>query len=421
MIRATKFHSYNPKGFIFILSPLWIDNKIFKDKTSFFRASYLATYIDTAETIPILFDNLYHKNVVYNGMFYHDLSNLKIINIWKSEVDDLKYRDINQEIKSKFKNDIPRTLDVLNVHFNDFFFSRIPDIIFDHINDKYKDILFFVEGENLGEVVEAFTYCRIHIAGVSTNQRHIFNPLHNRMSMYLNILLGRVWASKLSHFDFKNPNINHRPNYDISSKKSNLFINCFWKIYDYKNINDFITITKIIIESNQLATIHDEFKVIDFFRFWVTISKYEVWSKLYYNIMLQLSLDNNVTTSLNNIYNEDHFKNTLKINLDLLEQFNNIDYSKVDPIKHGKTKSIQEEKNIVNKIGEIMNINYEVINSINEHYLYYISEQSRQMVDLQDTNKICNENKENNNQSTPPAKHPCSPLRSRGEGRTPKG
>ena len=63
MIRTTITPNFKPKGFNFILSPTWVDNKtnrkkyIAKDAKSY-RASYLATFNDTEITWPILYDNL---------------------------------------------------------------------------------------------------------------------------------------------------------------------------------------------------------------------------------------------------------------------------------------------------------------------------------------------------------------------------
>lgn len=74
-------------------------------------------------------------------MYYYGLSSLKIINIWKSDVPDLKHPfDLTQEIKSKFKNEPSKTLDVVNLHYNDFFFSGIMSTIM--VRNYIEDIIF---------------------------------------------------------------------------------------------------------------------------------------------------------------------------------------------------------------------------------------------------------------------------------------
>ena len=375
MIRTSKIVDYNPKGFIFILSPAWPAKT--KKGEFFFRASYLATYIDTEKTWPVLFDNIY-SNVIYNGMYYYDLPSLHIINLWKTEVPDLERKHLFQSmiIHSKFNNkDFERKLKITNLNYGEFLFSGLPHALLNIIEDKSvdTDVLFFIDSENWSDVVKGFLYSNIRISGVSTNQRHIFNPLHNRMSMYLNILLGRVWASKLSHFDFKNPNINHRPNYDIFGK-SKTFSKVFWNLISKNKINDFITITKIIIESNQLATIHDEFKVIDFFRFWFYIIKLEFWRDLYFNINNKILENKNVITILKELYNLEMFKViNFKINLSIIEQCSNKDYNKINPTLH-KYSLLDEILYLKDLNAPHKNIyNENAIESINNSYVNYNS------------------------------------------------
>ncbi len=373
MIRTSRFVDYKPKGFIFILSPAWPAKT--KKGEFFYRASYLATYIDTEKTWPVLLDNI-QSNVVYNGMYYYDLPSLHIFNLWKTEVPDLERKHLFQSmiIHSKFNNkDFDRKLKITNLNYGEFLFSGIPHALLNIIEHESvnTDVLFFIDSENWSDVVKGFLYSNIRIAGVSVNQRHIFNPLHNRMSMYLHILLGRVWASKLSHFDFKNPNINHRPNYDLFGK-SKTFTKVFWNLISKNKINDFITITKIIIESNQLATIHDNFIVIDFFRFWFYIIKLEFWRDLYFNINNKILENKNVITILKELYNLEMFKViNFKINLSIIEQCSNIDYNKINPTLH--KYSLLDEILYLKDLNFKNIYNENAIESINNSYVNYNS------------------------------------------------
>jgi hypothetical protein len=383
MTRNSSYESWNPKGFTFILSPPWVDTKTnLKTQktlnTKTWRSSCLATFNETEKTWPILYENFTQKYITYNGMFYYGLSNLKIINIWKSDVPELNVGGIIK-IKSKFASDEPRFLDILHIHYNDFFFSGITS----HLSNELKnneDIIFFVESDNWGDVVKGFTYCLLNIDGGSTNQRHIFNHLHHKMSMYLMILYGRKLANELSFYDWKNPLVNYRSNYNFSNEKpsryNNSLIKSFWRIFQIGKINDFITITKIIIESNQLATLHNNFIVIDYLRFWVSIINYQLWNELYIHIVLWLLEDNDVTTVIKYIRSADKF-NTLKINSDILLRYTNIKDYKLSQIYHGNT--LKEEILNLKKIDEIMktNINYEAIKLIENSYLTFISSKTK--------------------------------------------
>ena len=53
----------------------------------------------------------------------------------------------------------------------------------------------------------------------------------------------------------------------FSKNKKKPLTKIFLKILNINKINEFITITKIIIKSNQLAKINDDFIVIDYIRF----------------------------------------------------------------------------------------------------------------------------------------------------------
>ena len=103
MIRTLKNNDYDPKGFIFILSPFMFDCK-----TNQMTSSCLTVNIDTSITWPILYENINKNKEVFNGMLYHDFSLLKIINIWEKDVTDLLFQwfllpyEINDKVSSFF-------------------------------------------------------------------------------------------------------------------------------------------------------------------------------------------------------------------------------------------------------------------------------------------------------------------------------
>lgn len=190
MIRTLKNNDYDPKGFIFILSPFMFDCK-----TNQMTSSCLTVNIDTSITWPILYENINKNKEVFNGMLYHDFSLLKIINIWEKDVTDLLFQWflLPYEI-----NDKVYLLEIMNYNSND----DILNTIFTSKDFNSFELIFFTDIQNWSNVVDKFKKANLFINDDS-NQRHIFNPLHNKMSKYLNTLFGTDLTNNLSYYDFE--------------------------------------------------------------------------------------------------------------------------------------------------------------------------------------------------------------------------
>ena len=190
MIRTLKNNDYDPKGFIFILS-----NFMFDCKTNQMTSSCLNVNIDTSITWPILYENINKNKEVFNGMLYHDFSLLKIINIWEKDVTDLLFQWflLPYEI-----NDKVYLLEIMNYNSND----DILNTIFTSKDFNSFELIFFTDIQNWSNVVDKFKKANLFINDDS-NQRHIFNPLHNKMSKYLNTLFGTDLTNNLSYYDFE--------------------------------------------------------------------------------------------------------------------------------------------------------------------------------------------------------------------------
>ncbi len=344
-------------------------------------------------------------------MYYYEIKILRIINIWKSDAPDLKYRHRLETIFDK-QHKISKIIEIINIRYIEFFFDNIYSVENKNI---YEETLFFIETEDWSDAVKGFGYLNINISGVSTNQRHIYNPLHDRVSMCLNILYGRYLARELSYYDYKNPKVNHRPKYNLSRKESNLEVKAFWRIRRFNLMTEFLIMSKIIIESNQLANLEFYYTKTDFLRFWVTISKYKFWNELFIDILIAVLVGNkDFDKILNEFYKSSRFKqSTFKFNSELLVKFrpDTLPIHVQDPLVKGKT--LKEELQRVEKVTLNMNINYEAIKSINDRYLedpnnnnnnitsehLYLSfkdDEDKQNILEEDTNQFFNEKEKEN-------------------------
>lgn len=391
MLRFSQNNNYNPNGFIFILSPIWWDKKHHQ-----MRASCLTSFIDTSKTWPILNENL-TKNIVYNGMFYYDFWQLNIINIWDSEVRDIHHPNFTLPIKKGKDQD--RILDIYNIKTDHFFFSSIPFFFLKDFSTK--DTICFIETNKWSDVVLAFQKMNIFIAGTSTNQRHIYNSLHNKMSRCLNTLFGRYLAEELSHFNFKDINIDYNPKFDLTNKESNKFSKIFSEILkNKKDIYNFILFTRLIMDINKLANVYDDYIVLDYMRFWANIINGRVfWEKLYYYITNLILEGKCWPSSIPDLKSIDDFKfisfeynekilNNLELFTDKVSEDNLVHW------KHSNRLDIEYVS--VQNVVKNMNINWDLINSINDDYQNYISTKTNggpTTLNVSDMNNISINNK----------------------------
>ena len=93
MIRSQLINEYNPKGFVTIFSPIFIDKT-----TKTFRISALSTFIDTEESWPNIYRGFNRSNDVYNNMCQLGISKITIVNVWFSNVEDLKFKHTNYKV-----------------------------------------------------------------------------------------------------------------------------------------------------------------------------------------------------------------------------------------------------------------------------------------------------------------------------------